>query len=74
MTETVAQPNFSRGLMNQMLFELYSVPSVAYGVDGLFSVHHNQKQVKDAFVISFGHQTVHLIPILDGEVVHGQVE
>jgi len=73
MTETLAQPNFSRGLMNQVLFELYNVPAVAYGVDGMFSFQQNRKGVHDALVVSFGYQSIHFVPILDGNVVWDQV-
>ena len=31
-----------------------SVESVAHGVDGLYSLHHNQPDVKDAVVIILG--------------------
>jgi actin-related protein 5 len=29
--------------MSELLFECYHVPSVAYGVDALFSLYNNQK-------------------------------
>ena len=53
-TETVAQPNMSRHLHNQLLFELYNVPSVGYGIDSLFSLEYNTSNVKDALVLSLG--------------------
>ena len=27
--------------MSELLFECYNVPSVAYGIDSLFSLYHN---------------------------------
>ena len=34
--------------MNEVLFELYNVPSVGYGIDSLFSLQHNCTTVQDA--------------------------
>lgn len=31
-------------VMSELLFECYRVPSVAYGIDGLFSLYYNQSQ------------------------------
>merc|ERR1719414_994210 len=61
LTETLGNPNTIRHNMSQVLFELYSVPSLAYGVDSLFSLQFNQ-QNDNALVVSFGHQTIHIIP------------
>ena len=41
VTEAFANPNSSRSIMNELLFECYSVPRVAYGVDALFSLASN---------------------------------
>ena len=54
VTVTVAQPNMCRHLYNQLLFELYGVPSVGYGIDSLFSLHYNIPDIKDALVLSLG--------------------
>ena len=69
MTETVAQPNTCRHLYNQLFFELYNVPSVGYGIDSLFSLRYNQPDVRDALILSLGYQTIHIIPVVDGEAV-----
>ena len=62
--------------MNELMFECYSVPSVAYGVDALFSLYENNnitdnkaQGLPDALVISIGFHTIHIIPIVDGELV-----
>ena len=34
--------------MNEVLFELYNVPSVGYGIDCLYSLQHNSTAVQDA--------------------------
>lgn len=54
--------------MSELLFECYNVPSVAYGIDALFSAHHNLGSVTDALIVSSGHQTTHILPVLAGQV------
>lgn len=58
--------------MSELMFECYNVPSVAYGIDALFSAYHNfsleGRGLEDALVISSGHQTTHILPILDGKL------
>lgn len=45
LTEALANPNFCRQQMNELLFECYGIPSVSYGIDALYSwKHHQQKQ------------------------------
>jgi actin-related protein 5 len=41
LTEALCNPNYSRARMSELLFETYQVPAVCYGVDALFSYHHN---------------------------------
>ena len=56
--------------MNELLFECYSVPKVAYGVDALFGFAHNlgAREWKTHLVVSLGFHTVHVIPVVDGAV------
>lgn len=58
--------------MSELLFECYGVPSVAYGVDALFSAHHNFSlegcDLLDALIVSSGHQTTHILPVLGGQL------
>ena len=57
--------------MSELLFECYGVPSVAYGIDALFSAHHNigiESGITDALIVSSGHQTTHILPVLGGQV------
>ena len=35
-------------MVNQLMFELYGIHSISYGIDGLFSLHVNQSQANDA--------------------------
>lgn len=56
--------------MSELLFECYGVPSVAYGIDALFSAHYNFgiKEGTDALIISSGHQTTYILPVLNGQL------
>lgn len=51
--------------MNEILFECYSAPSVAYGIDSLFSYKYNGG--KDGLVLSSSHTSTHVIPVLDSK-------
>ncbi|KAF3427356.1 hypothetical protein E2986_04056 [Frieseomelitta varia] len=66
LTEAFLNPNYSRNLMAELLFECYNVPAIAYGVDCLFSYQHNNCP-PDGLIISIGYHTTHIIPILDGK-------
>jgi actin-related protein len=56
--------------MTELLFEGYKVPSVAYGIDSLFSYHANGGSVDDGgIIISSGNATTHIIPTLGGKGV-----
>lgn len=67
LTEAFLNPNYSRNLMAELLFECYNIPSITYGVDCLFSYHHNNCP-SDGLIVSIGYHTTHIIPILDGKV------
>ena len=56
--------------MSELLFECYSVPRVAYGVDALFSYCHNIKPPRDydALIVSCGYQATHVLPVLGGHL------
>ena len=56
-------------VMNELLFECYSVPRVAYGVDALFGLNSNlNEEWRTHLVVSLGFHTVHVIPVVDGVV------
>ena len=59
--------------MSELLFECYSVPSVAYGIDAMFSLYKNKSEkvasnACSGIIVSIGFHTVHIIPILDGKI------
>lgn len=63
MTEPLANLGYARRTMNEILFECYSAPSVAYGVDSLFSYSYNNGTT--GLVVSSSHSSTHLIPVVD---------
>eukprot|EP00741_Cyanophora_paradoxa_P009455 tig00000144_g9159.t1 len=71
MTEPLCNPNYCRKMMSELLFEGYGIPSVCYGIDGLFSFHHYAapRSLKDGLVVSLGHSACHVIPVLNGSPV-----
>ncbi|XP_066994709.2 actin-related protein 5 [Anabrus simplex] len=68
MTEAFVNPNYSRHLMSELLFECYGVPSVCYGVDGLFSFRYNQPHSSSGLIVNCGYHTTHILPIINGKV------
>lgn len=83
MTERLGSPLHSRTITSELLFEGYGVPSVAYGVDGLFAFEgycireaggvdfkgKSAAEGKDGMVIGMGHWSTSVVPILDGKGV-----
>lgn len=53
--------------MTELLFECYSAPSIAYGIDSLFSYRFNKG--RNGLIVSSSHTATHLIPILDSKPV-----
>lgn len=51
-------------VMNELLFECYSAPSVSYGIDSLFSYRYNGG--RSGLVVSSSHSSTHVIPVLEG--------
>lgn len=67
ITECFANPNYSRNLMSELLFECYDVPGVCYGVDSLFGFS-NYAKPDTGLIISGGFQSTYIIPVIDGSV------
>lgn len=53
--------------MNELLFECYSAPSVAYGVDSLFSYRYNGG--KDGLIVDSSHTSTHVIPVMNSKPI-----
>ncbi|KAJ8505030.1 hypothetical protein OPV22_005916 [Ensete ventricosum] len=72
MTECICNPLSSRSKMAELLFETYGVPSIAFGVDAVFSYKLNQQFGRcneDGLAICSGFSASHVIPIVKGEPV-----
>ncbi|KAG6831647.1 hypothetical protein H0H92_008724 [Tricholoma furcatifolium] len=73
MTERLASPLHSRSLTSELMFELYSVPSLAYCVDGVMSFYQNNHPrpqepfSSDGLVISFNTASTSVLPVLNGK-------
>ncbi|KAI2714002.1 hypothetical protein CBS147332_2753 [Penicillium roqueforti] len=65
MTEPIANMPYSRKMMNEILFECYSAPSVAYGIDSLFSYRYNGGT--DGLIVDSSHTSTHVIPVMNSK-------
>ncbi|EAT45925.1 AAEL002822-PA [Aedes aegypti] len=72
LTECVANPNYSRMLMSELMFECYGIPGIVYAVDGLLSYRMNGGQ-DSGLIVSCGYQATHVIPVLNGRMVEDKV-
>ncbi|PWN50685.1 actin-like ATPase domain-containing protein [Violaceomyces palustris] len=66
MTETLCNPAYSRGVMNELMFEGYGVPSVNYGLDCIFSAYQNGID-GDALIVSSGRSSTFVVPTVGGK-------
>ncbi|KAH8889840.1 ARP5-like protein [Thozetella sp. PMI_491] len=67
MTEAVANLPYSRKSMTEIIFECYGAPSLAYGIDSLFS--YRQNQGKTGMVVSSSYSSTHLIPVYNSKAM-----
>ncbi|KND93111.1 Actin-like protein arp5 [Tolypocladium ophioglossoides CBS 100239] len=70
MTEAVANLPYSRKSMTEIIFECYGAPSLAYGIDSLFSYRHNQG--KTGLVVSSSYTSTHVIPVYNSKAMLAQ--
>jgi actin-related protein 5 len=56
--------------MTEILFECYRAPSVAYGIDSLFSYRHNKG--KTGLVVSSSYTSTHVIPVYNSKAMLAQ--
>jgi actin-related protein 5 len=56
--------------MSEILFECYGVPSVAYGIDSLFSYSYNGGRT--GLVMDSSYTSTHVIPVLDSKPLLSQ--
>eukprot|EP00158_Paraphelidium_tribonemae_P008026 Partr_v1_DN28439_c0_g1_i4_m41392 putative chromatin remodeling complex subunit (Arp5) len=65
-TEPPCVPTASRQILLDLLFEKYRVRSVVFGIDCLFSYASKQPSLEAGLIISVGHHSTHLVPVLNG--------
>ncbi|KAK5998409.1 Actin-like protein arp5 [Cladobotryum mycophilum] len=70
MTEAVANLPYSRKSMTEIIFECYGAPSLAYGIDSMFSYRHNKG--KTGLVVSSSHTSTHVIPVYNSKAILSQ--
>lgn len=69
MNEMLGCATVQRRVMNELMFESYQVPSIAYGIDSLFSFGYNNQNTDFGIVISAGNESSHIIPVVNGKGV-----
>ena len=57
--------------MTELLFECYHVPSLAFGIDSLFSYNYNKGG--SGLIISSSHSSTHVIPVLNSKVLTSSI-
>ncbi|KAE8576542.1 hypothetical protein XENTR_v10004231 [Xenopus tropicalis] len=69
-TEAPCTPLHVRQMVSELLFECYRVPKVSFGIDGLYSFYHNNKDLSPAsgLVVSSGYHCTHILPVLRGRL------
>ncbi|KAK0643566.1 actin-like ATPase domain-containing protein [Cercophora newfieldiana] len=70
ITEAVANLPYSRKSMTEIIFECYGAPGLTYGIDSLFSYHHNKG--KTGLVVSSSYSATHLIPVYNSKAMLAQ--
>ncbi|OAQ63148.1 chromatin remodeling complex subunit [Pochonia chlamydosporia 170] len=70
MTEAVANLPYSRKSMTEIIFECYGAPSLAYGIDSLFSYRQNKGNT--GLVVSSSFTSTHIIPVYNAKPMLGQ--
>ena len=72
MTEAMCNPNYSRSLISELVFECYHIPALSYCVDSLLAFHYNTQSLnqcsspaRSGIIIDSSHQSTHVIPIFN---------
>ena len=70
LTETLANPNKSRALVNELMFECYQVPQLSIVNDSLaaYSFGQSKETLPDGLIIHSGHHSTSIIVVLDGKM------
>ena len=77
ITEPICNLSYSRKCMTELMFELYGVPSLIYGIDMLFSYYYNNNKINNlnnctgldnCLIISSSNQVTHIVPIIENKI------
>ena len=75
ITEPICNLSYSRKCMTELMFELYGVPSLTYGIDMLFSYYYNNNNInnlntglENCLIISSSNQVTHIVPIIENKI------
>lgn len=68
ITEPLCNPNYSRAMISELMFECYQTPLLSYAVDSLVALYGSEARQKDCLIVQSGYQTSHVIPVLDGKI------
>ena len=75
ITESVCNLSFSRKCMTELMFELYGVPSLTYGIDMMFSYYYNNYEniknnagLGNCLILSSSNQVTHILPIIENKI------
>ena len=71
VTETLCNPNKSRALLTELMFECYEVPAVSHVNDALAAFYGNsthKNAISDGLIIHSGHHSTAIIVVLDGQM------
>ena len=73
LTETLCNPNKSRALVNELMFECYQVPELSIVNDAMAAYYHQTSSqsrggLPDGLIIHSGHHSTSIIVVLDGQM------
>jgi actin-related protein 5 len=51
ITEPLCNPNYSRNMVSELMFECYGVKSLAYGVDSMMAFYGSNPKQKNGLII-----------------------
>jgi actin-related protein 5 len=79
VTEAMANPEYCRTCLYELMFECYNFPKIFLGVDSLFAAYANSSdlteyQSRSRLVVNIGYSTIHIVPILKGTVVYNEIK
>eukprot|EP00762_Andalucia_godoyi_P003064 ANDGO_01077.mRNA.1 Actin-related protein 5 len=71
LTECLANPNFCRGGVSEIVFEAYGAPALSYGLDGILALYKFEteqgRNIRHGLVIYSGSACTSIIPIVHGK-------